>query len=139
VLGGDETAELAAAFMGLAERLRQVREPQNKQFADLLAGWNKAPTVTDEVIPIEQALSQIVAKLARSTPLLLLIVGGMSHAVFRELSDDLRDLYASHCPNAERLLRLADDPYIADLSVAVAGALGGKIGITPSTTVVSMV
>jgi hypothetical protein len=52
----------------------------------------------------------------------------------RLVGNRVRDLYASHCPNAERLLRLADDPYIADLSVAVAGALGGKIGITPSTT-----
>jgi hypothetical protein len=41
------------------------------------------------------------------------------------------DLYAAHCPEAGRILRLADDRYIADLSAAVAGALGGKIGITP--------
>jgi hypothetical protein len=43
----------------------------------------------------------------------------------------VRDIYATHCPNAERILRLVDDPYIADLSAAVVGALGGKIGITP--------
>jgi P-loop Domain of unknown function (DUF2791) len=43
----------------------------------------------------------------------------------------VRDLYAAHCPEAGRILRLADDRYIADLSAAVAGALGGKIGITP--------
>jgi PglZ domain len=91
VLGGDETADVAEAFRSLADRLRQVREQQNKQFAGLLADWNKAPTTTDEFIPIEQALSKIVAKLTRSTPLLLLIVDGMSQAVFRELSDDLRD------------------------------------------------
>jgi P-loop Domain of unknown function (DUF2791) len=43
----------------------------------------------------------------------------------------VRDVYTTHCANAERILRLADDAYIADLSAAVAGALGGKIGITP--------
>jgi hypothetical protein len=43
----------------------------------------------------------------------------------------VRDLYATHCPQAGRILRLADDRYIADLSAAVVGALGGKIGITP--------
>jgi PglZ domain len=91
LLGGDETADVAEAFRNLADRLRQVREHQNKQFAGLLADWNKAPTATDELIPIEQALSGIVAKLARSTPLLLLIVDGMSQDVFRELSDDFRD------------------------------------------------
>jgi PglZ domain len=68
-----------------------VREQQNKQFAGLLADWNKAPTATDELIPIEQALARLVAKLAESTPLLLLVVDGMSHDVFRELSDDLRN------------------------------------------------
>ena len=91
LLGGDETADVAAAFRSLADRLREVREQQNKQFAGFLADWNKAPTATDELIPIEQALSKIVAKLARATPLLLLIVDGMSQDVFRELSDDLRD------------------------------------------------
>ena len=90
LLGGDETADLAEAFRSLSERLRQVRERQNQQFASSLTVWNKTPTASDEVIPIEQALSQIVAKLARSTPLLLLVIDGMSHAVFRELSDDLR-------------------------------------------------
>jgi PglZ domain len=91
LLGGDETPDLAAAFRSLTERLRQVREQQNKHFAGLLAAWNKAPTVAEEVMPIEQALPRIVAKLARSTPLLLLIIDGMSYAVFRELSDDLRE------------------------------------------------
>jgi hypothetical protein len=43
----------------------------------------------------------------------------------------VRDIYATHCPNAERIVRLADDRYIADLGTAVVGALGGKIGITP--------
>jgi hypothetical protein len=91
VIGGDETADLAEAFRSLAERIRQVREQQNKQFASLLADWNKAPTTSEELIPIEQALSRIVAKLARSQSLLLLIIDGMSHAVFRELGDDLQD------------------------------------------------
>jgi hypothetical protein len=91
LLAGDETADVAEGFRNLADRLREVREPQNKQFAGLLADWNKAPTATDELIPIEQALSRVVAKLARSRPLLLLIVDGMSYDVFHEISDDLQD------------------------------------------------
>jgi hypothetical protein len=43
----------------------------------------------------------------------------------------VRDVYATHCENAERIHRLADDAYIANLGAAVAGVLGGKIGITP--------
>jgi hypothetical protein len=91
LLGGDETAKLAEAFRSVAERLRQVREQQNKHFAGLLAAWNKAPTATDELIPIEQGLSRIVATLVKSIPVLLLVIDGMSYAVFRELSNDLRD------------------------------------------------
>lgn len=32
---------------------------------------------------------------------------------------------------AERILRLADDDYIAELARAVTGKLGGKVGIAP--------
>jgi hypothetical protein len=90
LLAGDPTAELAAAFGALAEPIRQVRERQNQQFASLLGAWNKAPTATADLVPIEQALSRIVARLATSTPVLLLVVDGMSYAVFAELCEDMR-------------------------------------------------
>jgi hypothetical protein len=51
--------------------------------------WSKGPSPGDHLIPIEQALSRIVAKLAEASSLLLLVMDGMSYAVFRELSDDL--------------------------------------------------
>ena len=41
-------------------------------------------------MPIEQALSRIVARLAALTPVLLLVVDGMSYAVFAELCEDMR-------------------------------------------------
>jgi hypothetical protein len=49
----------------------------------------------------------------------------------RLVGSRVRDIYAAHCPNAEYIVRLADDRYIAGLGTAVVGALGGKIGITP--------
>jgi hypothetical protein len=90
LLAGDLTAELAAAFGALTERVRRVREQQNQQFANRLAAWNKAPEATADLVPIEQALSRIVARLAASTPVLLLVVDGMSYAVFAELCEDIR-------------------------------------------------
>ena len=87
---GDETAALATAFGMLTEQVRQIREQQNQQFANLLAAWHKAPRVVEGVIPIEQALARFVARLARSTPVLLLVMDGMSYAVFAELCDDLK-------------------------------------------------
>src|SRR5438876_10858854 len=90
LIGGDETAELAAAFRLLADQVRQTREQQNKQFADLLATWNKAPRAVERLLPIEQALAKIVAGLARSTSVLLLVIDAMSYAVCRELCEDFR-------------------------------------------------
>jgi hypothetical protein len=89
LIAGDELQEVAQAYGLLAERIRQVRERQNKRFATLLAAWSKGPEPSESLIPIEQALSALVARLAEATPLLLLVMEGMSYAVFRELSEDL--------------------------------------------------
>jgi hypothetical protein len=121
IIGGDETAGLATAFRSLAGRLRQMREQQNKQFASLLAAWNKAPMIADEVVPIEQALSRIVAKVARVRPLLLLIIDGMSYSVFRELSDDLRDhgwLERTDCPGQAMPSLVSTLPSVTEMSRA---------------------
>src|SRR5262245_65572585 len=89
ILSGDETADLAAAFGLLARCVRQRREPQNKQFATLLATWHKAPGVIEGLLPIEQALSQSIARLARATPVLLLVMDALSYADCCELVQDL--------------------------------------------------
>lgn len=43
----------------------------------------------------------------------------------------IRDLFASGSDNAERIITVADDAYIADLARAVSGSLGGKVGVAP--------
>ncbi len=43
----------------------------------------------------------------------------------------IRDIYAEHSPNGERIRDLAGDPYIAELARAVTGNLGGRVGIAP--------
>ncbi len=43
----------------------------------------------------------------------------------------IRDLYADGSPDPDRVRRIADDGYIADLAKAVGGALGGKVGVAP--------
>jgi len=89
LIAGDELQDVAQAFGLLADRVRQVREQQNKRFAELLAVWSKGPSPGEHLIPIEQALGTIVTKLAEASPLLFLVMDGMSYAVFRELSEDL--------------------------------------------------
>jgi hypothetical protein len=48
-----------------------------------------------------------------------------------ELGRRVRDLQAEGSPAAERLRALASDAYLSDLARAIAGELGGKIGIAP--------
>ena len=43
----------------------------------------------------------------------------------------VRDIYASMQPNEARLRAVAGDAYIEDLARAVAGGLGGKVGVAP--------
>ncbi len=43
----------------------------------------------------------------------------------------VRDIYASMQPNETRLRNVVSDTYIEDLARAVAGGLGGKVGVAP--------
>lgn len=48
-----------------------------------------------------------------------------------ELGRKVRDLYAGLARNPDRLTTKVDDSYIAELASAVAGELGGKVGVAP--------
>jgi hypothetical protein len=56
---------------------------------------------------------------------------GFSQESLEEVGLKVRNLYAENSSVAERVLRLADDSYIAELARAVTGKLGGKVGIAP--------
>jgi len=56
---------------------------------------------------------------------------GFDHAKLTELGRRVRDLYADGSQNQERIKSVVDDTYLSDLADAVAGSLGGKIGIAP--------
>lgn len=56
---------------------------------------------------------------------------GFSLSSLEEVGSKVRDLYAQNSDNSDRILRLSDNQYIADLANAVTGNLGGKIGIAP--------
>lgn len=48
-----------------------------------------------------------------------------------ELGVRVRDLFAEHCPQRERVLANVDDAFIEGFARAVAGELGGRVGIAP--------
>ncbi|GAA4837423.1 BREX system ATP-binding protein BrxD [Garicola koreensis] len=56
---------------------------------------------------------------------------GFSQSLLQDVGQAVRDLYASGTESAERIRTTVDDAYIADLAAAVAGSLGGKVGVAP--------
>ena len=43
----------------------------------------------------------------------------------------IRDIYSQHARSQERVRLLCDDTYVSELANAVAGKLGGKVGVSP--------
>src|SRR6516165_7562394 len=56
---------------------------------------------------------------------------GFDHGRLVEVGRKIRDLYARDAAARDRILELADDAYVAELAGAVAGDLGGKVGVAP--------
>ncbi|MEJ3741682.1 BREX system ATP-binding protein BrxD [Actinomycetes bacterium KLBMP 9797] len=56
---------------------------------------------------------------------------GFTHASLVELGGKVRDLYAVDHPEADRILAAVEDRLLETLADAVAGQLGGKVGVAP--------
>jgi hypothetical protein len=86
---GDPVRELSAAYARLFEEVTKIRERQSQHFASLLADWTAAGSPAQEVVPVERMLAEIVAPLAAESPVLVIVIDGMSAAVCRELLSDV--------------------------------------------------
>jgi BREX system ATP-binding protein BrxC/D len=58
-------------------------------------------------------------------------LSGFSMGSLVEVGAKVRDIFASHCDQSQRVLSSADDAYIEQLARAVTGNLGGRVGIAP--------
>jgi hypothetical protein len=58
-------------------------------------------------------------------------LAGFDHDRLVELGRNVRGVFVSGSPAAERVEALVDDAYLSDLADAVAGRLGGQVGIAP--------
>lgn len=58
-------------------------------------------------------------------------LAGFDQEKLEALGRKVRDIFAESNPNAERILRLCNDAYVAQLARALTGELGGKVGIAP--------
>lgn len=58
-------------------------------------------------------------------------LAGFSPESLRQVGGQVRDLYAAGADDPDRVRTRVDDHYVSDLAAAVAGSLGGKVGIAP--------
>jgi hypothetical protein len=86
LLGGDELPELSVAYGELRASLGKYREEANRAFAAALSEQTReAQAMGPRFVPVESILERVVAPLATSHPVLMLVVDGLSVAIFREL------------------------------------------------------
>jgi hypothetical protein len=89
---GDSDAALNRAFTAVLTRVDAACGMFEADFATKVAEWHRiSAPVCPGFLPIEQALDQLVAPIAAKVPTLLLVMDGMSMAVFRELIGDLTE------------------------------------------------
>ena len=86
---GEPARKLAEAYNKLVSKVVEIRGQQNERFAHLVRDWMAAGSGGDEVLPVERIMSEFVAPLAGTAPLLVLVIDGMSFAVFREMVADI--------------------------------------------------
>ena len=86
---GDPIRELSEAYGKLFGRVTELREVRSKEFAELLCNWTESNSALQGLVPVERFLEAIVAPLAAHSPVLLIVLDGMSVAVCRELLPDL--------------------------------------------------
>ena len=86
IRSGDPIAGVASAYARLGEAVMARREEENRAFAEILREWNGTGAQGDTPMPVERVLGGLVAPLAREAPILLLVLDGLSFAVWRVLA-----------------------------------------------------
>ncbi len=129
LVGGDRDGGVAAVLDTVSDRVRDVREQQNRAFAEHFAVWNEAPEPIDGAVLIEDVLRVVVAPVAQQAPTFVLVLDGMGFASFRQLRGQLVDRGWEEWSLSERDGRLgvvAVAPSITRLSRT--SLLSGKLG-----------
>ncbi|MEW8051275.1 MAG: BREX-2 system phosphatase PglZ [Candidatus Thiodiazotropha sp.] len=89
IWSGDEHEAVSHAYQQLTKKVTERREALNQQFSHHLSAVARGDQLGNGIWPVESALETLVVPLAKQQQVLLLVLDGMSQAVYRELSDDL--------------------------------------------------
>jgi len=126
---GDNSAPLAEAYKKLVDAVTAEREKENERFARLLAKWSDSGSIHDSITLVEQVLDGVTRPVAQAIPVLLLVIDGMSMAVYRELLEDLTPqgwIERGADDDAVRNPVIATIPSVTEVSRM--SLLSGKIG-----------
>jgi hypothetical protein len=117
---GDPVRELSEAYLHIFGRVTAICEQRAAAFAQLLRDWAAAEVDDESVVPVERVLARVVAPLAAHSPILVIVVDGMSVAVFRELLSDLvgREWMLLANDTRRLLCALATFPSVTEVSRA---------------------
>lgn len=116
---GDPVRDLSEAYSALFDEVTRCREEDARAFAELLKDWTAAGSQSQDVLPVEQILEQVVAPLAAVAPILVIVMDGMSVAVCRELLADVtRHEWIALCEEGRADIRpgLAMIPSVTEVS-----------------------
>jgi hypothetical protein len=120
LLGGDELTELDHAYGALRAACITRRNAFDQPFAQALLQWNaQTPGAEGRVVPIESVLDRVLAPIAASQPVLLLVMDGLSTSIYRELFSRINNLGWVEMVSAEvghPLVAVAALPTVTEVS-----------------------
>jgi hypothetical protein len=85
----DESPEVQKAYDAILKRVEERAENFEESFALQLQDWTRSEHQSKRFTLIENVLSEVVTTVAKQQPVLLLVLDGMSVAVFRQLLQDI--------------------------------------------------
>ncbi|MFV0309063.1 MAG: BREX-2 system phosphatase PglZ [Desertimonas sp.] len=89
---GDQLPEVAAVYARLCGQVDDERRTGDLAFATALARWSAAEPVADpRLLPLENVLDQVVARVALDAPVLVVVADGLSLAVAHHLLTSLAE------------------------------------------------
>jgi len=85
----DECQEVRKAYEAILTRVEKWAESFEKDFTLQLQDWTRNENRSDRVTLIEDAITELVAPVAKQQSVLVLVLDGMSVATFRQLLQDI--------------------------------------------------
>ena len=131
---GDSDDAVGTVYRRVLDAVVARRQVENQRFADLLASWTTTPSPAADlgrrgIVKLEDVLAEVVAPLARSMPVLLVVLDGCGIPSFIELAPQFTDAGFRELgrtgDDQRRLIGIAALPTVTEVSRAslFAGAL----------------